>query len=474
MEDDKFKKSEIKGIFDGPLSPVIMRLAMPILAGMVFQLIYTLVDTSFINFIDPANPAILGGTGYIFPILFIAMALANGLSVGMSALVSRGIGEKDNSIMNKTAESGLFLAFIVTVVMLLVCYIFDEELVKMLGAEGEYLKYGLEYFQYILPVAGFMFFSHVLGGILQGEGLMQYFMKAMITGTLLNLILDPFFIFESLDLKLFTLPGLGMGVKGAALATVIAQFFAFIYMLSLFLRKKSLINIEWKISLIDMTVVKKIIHVGLPQSFSQIIMSLSFIVMNRIASHIDHLIVTSSSLVGRVEQLIYMPIFAISAAVVTVTGQNFGRKSMERVEETWKSGLKLSGAIILVTASLFFIFSPEIYGFFQQPEQVTDYAVKQTRYIMPFMALVVINIISQGVFQATGRPVRALIITSMRFCIIVLPLMGIMVYFMEMGFMGMLYAHMIAIVSSAAISLIWMKKTFRQLRNEVREPAIAS
>ena len=109
MSEDKFRKSEITGMFNGPLYPVIMKLAMPILAGMIFQLLYTLIDTAFINFIDPKNPAIIGGTGIIFPIIFLSMAIGNGLSVGMSALVAKGIGEKDNSIVYKTAESGLLV-----------------------------------------------------------------------------------------------------------------------------------------------------------------------------------------------------------------------------------------------------------------------------------------------------------------------------------------------------------------------------
>ncbi len=478
MKKDKFKNSEISGMFEGPLSPVIMKLAMPILAGMVFQLLYTIVDTAFINFIDSKNPAILGGTGYIFPIIFVAMALANGLSVGMSALVAKGIGEKDDNIIYKTAESGLFIALILSIVITVTGYVFAEKIIYALGARGEYFKFGLEYFKYILPVTGVMFFASVLGGILQGEGLMQKFMTAMIIGTLLNIVLDPFFIFETMHinqdisifkLKLFTLnftiPGLGYGVKGAAIATVIGQSVAFIYTLSVFLRKQTLITIEWKTSHISSKIIKRIIKIGFPQSFGQMIMSGAFIIMNSIATYIDPMIVTSSSLVGRIEQLVYMPVFAIAAATITVVGQNKGRNNLDRVEKTWYTSMVISALIILVTSAIFFIFARNIYGAFNQSDMVTDYAVMQTRYIMPFMLVAVVVIITRSVYQAIGYPIPGLIITSLRFLLIVIPAMYIMVYLFDMGFKGMLYAHIISMLSTATIAMFWMTNTMKKLKN---------
>lgn len=464
MEKDKFEKSEIKGMFAGPLTPVIIKLAMPILAGMVFQLFYTIVDTAFINFIDSKNPAILGGTGYIFPMLFIAMALANGLSVGMSAMVATGIGEKNDKIIYKTAESGLFIAFILSVFIFLFGYIYSEQIISFMGAKGDFLKYGLEYFRYILPVTGVMFFGNVLGGILQGEGLMQKFMISMIIGTVLNIILDPIFIFDNIDLKFFNIPGLGMGVKGAAIATVIGQSVAFIYTLSVFLRKQTLIKIEWKLSHISSSVMKRIIKIGFPQSFGQLVMSGAFIGMNRIATYIDPKIVTSSSLVGRIEQVVYMPIFAIAAATITIIGQNIGRKNLDRVEETWKKSIGISALIVFVSSTIFFIFARHIYGSFNQTEVVTAYAVKQTRYIMPFMIVAAVVIITRAAYQAIGYPIPGLIITSLRFLLIVMPVMVLFVYVFNLGFEGMLYSHIVSMLSTSTVAWFWMKSSMRKLK----------
>lgn len=462
---DRFKKSEIKGIFTGSLTPVIIRLSLPILAGMVFQLFYTIVDTAFINFIDPDNPAILGGTGYIFPILFVAMALGNGLSVGMSALVAKGIGEKDQGIIYKTAESGLFLASIISLFMYIFGYGFAKQIIHGLGATGEYFIYGYDYFIYILPVAGIMYFGAILGGILQGEGLMKKYMVYMIIGTVINILLDPIFIFKEIDLKLFVIPGLGLGVKGAAIATVIGQIIAFIYLLTIFIKKQTLIVIEWKLSHIESKIVGRIIKIGFPQSFGQLIMSAAFLIMNRIATSIDPMIVTSSSLVGRVEQLVYMPVFAIAAGTITVVGQNLGRKNLIRVERTWYRSMQISAIIVLVLSSIYFIFAQEIYGAFQQGVAVTRYAVLQTRYIMPFMVLSSVVIITRSVYQAIGYPTAGLIIIALRFFLIVIPLMLLYVYVLELGFIGMLYAHISSMVTTAIISWFWMKSSMTQLKS---------
>ncbi|MBN2618278.1 MAG: MATE family efflux transporter [Spirochaetales bacterium] len=465
MKEDKFERSEIPGMFNGALTPVIMKLSMPILAGMVFQLLYNIVDTAFINFIDPSNPAILGGTGYVFPIIFVAIALGNGLSVGMSALVAKGIGEKDDNIIYKTAESGLFIALIISIIMYIFGYGFSKQIIISLGATGDYFTYGHDYFVYILPIAGFMFFGNVLAGILQGEGLMNKFMKFMIIGTVINIILDPIFIFNEIDLKFISIPTLGLGVKGAAIATVIGQAVSFLYLVSIFLRKQTLVTIEWKFSHVTPSIMSRIIKIGFPQSFGQLIMSAAFLVMNRIATHIDPMIVTSSSLVGRMEQLVYMPIFAIAAATITIVGQNLGRNNLDRVEKTWKTSMLISSLIVFVIAALYFIFAQYIYGAFKQSDIVTNYAIAQTRVIMPFTMLSVIVIITRSVYQAIGYPIAGLIITSLRFFVVVIPAMILYVYVFDLGFYGMLYGHITSILTTALVAWIWMKSSMKKLKN---------
>ena len=227
-DESLFASKEIKGMFDGPILRLLVKLSLPIFAGMVFQLLYNITDTIWISRIDLADPSYVGGTGIIFPIMFFAMAIGHGILIGVSSLVARSIGARNREVLSKAAESGLIIAIAVTVLVVVSCYLFAEKIIKVLGATGDYYTHALEYFLYIIPAAALMFIANVFFGILQGEGLMDKLMKAMIIGTLTNMVLDPVFIFL-----------LGMKVKGAAVATDIAQVVVLIYAVSIFLRRTS-------------------------------------------------------------------------------------------------------------------------------------------------------------------------------------------------------------------------------------------
>jgi len=242
-------------IFEGSIRPVLIKLSLPIFLGMLVQVIYNVTDTFWVARIDLTDPSYMGGTAIVFPLIFFFMALGNGLQVGVSSLVARAIGENNSKILSTTAESGIFIGFLLSIFSLAVTLPFSSQILSELGAEGNYYIHGLEYFKFIIPAAPIIFFSVIFSGILQGEGLMKYVMNSMIIGTILNIILDPIFIFM-----------LKLDVRGAALATVIAQAVAMIYIITVFVRNKSSIKIDWSISNIKTNTIKDILAIGLPQS----------------------------------------------------------------------------------------------------------------------------------------------------------------------------------------------------------------
>jgi len=190
-----FDKNRIKGMFDGPIIRVLARLALPMFAGMVFQVLYSIVDTIWISRIDLNDPSYVGGTGMIFPLIFLVIALGSGILIGISSLVARSIGEKNWRVLEKTAESGLFIGVSLSVLFVSLAYIFDKKLVHLLGATGDYYTHALEYLRFMIPAGAIMLIGNVFNGILQGEGLMNKIMKAMIIATLANIALDPLCIF---------------------------------------------------------------------------------------------------------------------------------------------------------------------------------------------------------------------------------------------------------------------------------------
>ena len=447
-----FKSKEIKGIYEGPVLPIIIKLTLPILSGMLFQLVYNVTDTMWISRIDMEDPSFVGGTGIIFPIVFLAISLSNGILVGISSLVARGIGEENERIINLTTESGLFIAAILGAAVIFLGYFYDEQLVNILGAFGDYRTHALEYLRYIIPAAGIMFILSVFNGIIQGEGLMKYVMISMLIGTVGNIILDPVFIFL-LDLK----------VKGAAIATVIAQVFSVVYSISVFIRNKTLVKVEWKLKNIDFHFVKRIAVIGLPQSLGMILMAVSFLLLNRLVIAIDPLALTAFALCGRFDQIVLIPIFALGASLVTLVGQNAGRNNHDRIKLIWNTSLLAAVAVVLLTATGMFLFAPVIYSFFSSNNQVVNYAVTQTRLLEYSFVFAAAGILSRSFFQGIGSPMPALIIVLLRLLIIAVPAAYFYVYIFNMGMYGVWFGLLTGNSISAVVSYLWTSSVIRRL-----------
>lgn len=456
MSDTNQKQREIPGMFEGPIVPLLIKLSVPILAGALVGILYNVVDALFISLIDKEDPSLLAGPGLVFPILFLAMSVSNGLQVGVSALVARSIGEKKRDILDKVAESGLICGVTLSVILLVVCYLFDDEIIGLLGGEGDVFQHGLDYFRYIVPTGLFLFFTNVLNGILQGEGQVKKVMNAMIIATAANLILDPIFIFA-----------LGLGVKGGALATTIAQFISFLYVVSVFLRNQSDIKIHWKLSNIDFSIIKKIFYVGIPQSFSMMMIAFSFMFLNSLVMDIGQNAMTAFTISGRIEQMIMMPIIAIGSAVVTTIGQNAGRGNYKRVRELWKNALLLGFGAVAIMATILFITSPFIYPNFSAVKEVVNYSITQTQLFGFCYLFAVVSMIAFNVFQAVHKPMPGFLLTILRMILIAVPAAYFYVNILDLGMMGVWLGLATGNIVSAILSFFWTNSTLKKVEIEI-------
>lgn len=445
-------KDHVPGMFSGPLVPLIIRLSLPIAAGMVFQMIYNVVDAIFISLIDKSDPSYFGATGLVFPIIFLAIAVANGLMVGTSSMVARAIGEENHRILDDAAVSGVALASVLGLVFIILSYLFSDQIITLIGAQGDFAVHAKEYLAYIIPGVFLIFVGNTLFGVIQGEGAMKYMMWGMIIGTVFNIILDPVFIFL-----------LGMEVKGAALATVISQFFSLGFVIWVFATGKTRVPITWKLSSVKLHVIRDIVTVGLPQTIAQIVMSFTFFVYNRIIVSIDELAVTAFSLYGRFEQLLFIPVFAINSSLITIIGQNAGRGNYIRGEQAWKRAMVLGVCLVIVFASVFVLASPAVFSSLSDVDQVVSYAVAMARILAFSMVFAVFGVYGQGVFQAIGHPIPALIITLLRMIIFGIPAVLLLVYVFDMGIPGLWLGIVIGNTLAAGISYVITGKAFKDL-----------
>ena len=452
---------EVPGMFDGKLRPLLTRLALPVFFGMIFNLVYTTVDMLFISAIDRSDPSIVGGTGLIFPLMFLFFALAAGLMIGTSSLVARAVGERNHEVLSKVADSGVVLGFGLGAVCVVLGYLFTGPLVAAMGATGDYALHATSYFRWILPGLGATLGFHVLIGVIQGEGLMKYMMRAMIIGNILNIIIDPFLILENV----WFIPGAGMGVAGAALATILGQSFGMGYIIWVFATGRTTVPVRWSLRHVRIDLIWKILYVGVPQSLAQILMSFTFLVMNRIYVSIDPIAVTAASLVGRLDQIVLTPIFALSGALMTVVGQNMGRGLTHRARQAWRTGVRMSIIAVAVTATLMVITAPWIYRPFSTNDDVLRYAVLQTRIVEYTFVFAAVAIMARSVFQAMGRPWPALILTGLRMLGFVLPFVWLFVYVLDWGIIGIWAGIIAGNILGAFLSIGWLESYWNRLES---------
>jgi putative MATE family efflux protein len=445
---------DIPGMFEGNMYRLLVRLSLPILTGMGVQILYTVADTFFISLIDKSDPSYIGGTGLVFPILFFAMSIASGMMTGVSSVVARAIGEKNEKSLNRAAESSLAMGVVLSVIIMTAVFMGAEPLVRMLGATGDYYRHGLTYLLYLVPFMGLMVVIHSIGGIFQGEGRMKYIMIAMVIGTICNLILDPVFIL------IFR-----WGVKGAAIASVIGQFASFMYALSILGSKKNTVRIAWKVKNIDFKLIRDIAVIGFPMALGQMAMALAIMMFNRILLSVDKNAMAAFTLVGRFDQGVLMPVFALSSAMITVVGQNVGRGNIQRVRIAWKSGLVLAGGIVLVLATLHILLAPVVYRFFTDVPSVLQYCITQTRVLEYSFIFAVFGIIGRSVFQAIGYPIPALILTIVRTLAVSFPLAYMFVFAFNMQASGVYFGMLIGNASTAIVGLLWITSVVKHLEN---------
>ncbi|MCS5623068.1 MAG: MATE family efflux transporter, partial [Candidatus Marinimicrobia bacterium] len=314
MDSHSESKSRLKTFLDNP-SKALWSLAIPIMFGMGIQTLYNLVDMIFIGRLGGQS---IAGIAFNMPLFFLVLGLTMGLGTGVTASIARFIGQNNKKEADNSAEHAIFMAVVISLFLSSLGLLFGERILSLFGAEGEILSIGWEYLHVMCFGMPFMIFSGFFRSILAGEGDMKLPMMVAGLGTVLNIILDPIFIF---DLENYGGLGFGLGVAGAAMATVISQvivFCVFIYML--FVKKHSYITFRLKDFSFSSDIIWDIVKVGLPASLSMVVMSIGQGVFNKILIHFSADTVAAYQVAGRLDMLVFLPIFSIAASLTTLVG----------------------------------------------------------------------------------------------------------------------------------------------------------
>ena len=451
MEINSKSESRLNSFLDNP-SKALWTLAIPIMFGMGIHTVYNIVDMMFIGRLG-GNA--IAGVAFNMPVFFLMLGLTMGLGSGVTASIARFIGEDNKRNADNSAEHALAMAAIIAIIFTTAGLAFGYKILASLGARGEILALAWDYLYIIIIGLPFMIFSGFFRSILAGEGDMKFPMMVAGLGTILNIILDPIFIFE---LEEYGGIGFGMGVKGAAMATVICQtlvFIIFIYML--FVKKHAYVTFKLKDFSPSKEILWDIVKVGLPASMSMIIMAIGQGVFNKILIHYSSQAVAAYQVAGRLDMLIFLPIFSIAGGMTTLVGMFYGAKKIDALNYIVKYGISSAFMITMVSSTFVYIFARTFSMWFTQDQEIVDVSIGFLRLLCLVYPLVAIGITSGRVLQGLGKGIPVLVITTVRVLGVSAPLALYFTFVLDKPVEWNWYAMMISTGIAFIIAVSWIR-----------------
>ena len=408
-----------------PVNKAIWTLAIPTILAMLVQVIYNMTDTFYIGQLN--EPNMVAAISISMPIVMLVQAFGNMFGIGGSSLISRLLGQQERENANHAGAIAFWSALVVIIVGAIVGLIFSEPILKTIGASGSMLEYGKTYLRIMLMGGPLIGMQMLMGGLLRSEGATRNAMVGMMTGSVLNMILDPIFILV-----------LDMGITGAALATIIGNFVGFSYNISFYLRKKGLISVSIKNYIFDKKYYAAIFKIGLPASFGMILMSLGMSTANRFAASFGDASVAAFGVVMRITNIAIMVVMGLAQGCQPLMGYSYGAKKYDRLFATIKRAM-LIGTILGVTfAVLFNVFADSWIRVFINDQAVIDRGVIVMRAFTFGMPFVGVQMILMVMFQALGKTVQSLVISLGRQGLFMIP--SIIILSTVWGFNGLAFA----------------------------------
>lgn len=432
-----------------PIGRLLIKLSLPATFAMVINGLYNLVDTIFIG--RGVGTHAIGGLALAFPAQMIVMSIGMALGQGAASVVSRALGAGDDKKARRAAGNAFALAALSGVVILVLGRLFLEPLLTLLGAEGVLRGHARDYLSIILIGSPFIALAMVSNNLLRAEGKAQVSMTVMIIGAVTNIILDPIFIFA-----------FDMGVAGAAWATVIGQFLAFLYASRFFILKKSLVQVSPRHWVFQSAVIREVVLLGIPAFVRQAGQSVVAILLNNMLGRYGGPIYISAyGVVNRLIMFVFMPLFGTVQGFQPIAGFNYGAGKFDRVRKTLKIALSYASAYMFVGFLFFMLIPRTLAGIFTTDPELIDKAAQTMRFITAAFPLLGLQIMGGTYFMVVGKSLPNLLLNLSRQFLLLIPLLLILPRFL--GLTGLLVSFPLADGLATVMTLIWLRAELSHL-----------
>ena len=390
-----------------PVNRLLITMSVPIMISMLVQALYNVVDSIYVAMLSENA---LNAVSLAFPVQNLMIAVATGTGVGINALLSKSLGEKNFKRANQVAVNGVFLAACSYVVFALLGIFFSRTFFTVQTDVAEIVEGGTQYVA-ICTICSFgMFFQITYERLLQSTGKTLYTMLTQGLGAVINIIFDPICIFT-----------LDMGVAGAAVATVMGQIVAAILSMYINSRRNPEISVKLRGFRPSGRIIGAIYAVGVPSIIMSAIGSVMTFGMNQILIGFT---TTATAVLGvyfKLQSFIFMPVFGLNNGLVPIIAYNFGARKPDRMLKAVKLGVLYATVIMAVGFALFQVGSSVLLGFFQASDYMLEIGVPALRTISISFLLAGFCIVSSSHFQALGHGVLSLIVSLVRQLVVLLP-----------------------------------------------------
>jgi len=401
-----------------PIGKLLVSLSLPSIGGLLATSLYNIVNTFWLAKLGYEAIAALS---IVFPYQILTYAIGGGTGIGVAALISRRFGENDVDATNHVAGQIFFLSAFWGLCFVLVTVFFAESILRAIGATPDIMDFSTQYLVTVAYGIPSIIFVQIVGNLIRGSGDGVKPMVIMIIPCVINIILDPFMIL-----------GLGpfpeMGVRGAALATVIAQVSGGLLGLYYLFSRRTVFRIKFRHLKPDITILRDIYRVGTSAMILQITESLSFMLFNRVVSSFGSVAIAALGMAMRVSDFTFMPIMGLSNGLLPIVGFNYGSNNYQRL---WRS-VKLAASSIMLLLIIFTIFiellTPQLIGIFSQDAALLATTIPAMRIMLSTLAFIGPTILFITTFQGLSRGSMALVLSLARQFFIFIPLLYLMSY----------------------------------------------
>ncbi len=440
------------------VSKLLFRLSAPSIIGMLVYAFYNVVDTIFIGrALGEESVSGIGGLVIAFPIHMLAMGIAIGLGIGGSSIVSRALGSKELHKAEKALGTVFFLGIFLGFAYSFTGLFFLDPLLKIFGATPGIMPYARAYLEIIMAGSAVFTLGIATEDLVRAEGNARYAMFGMIFGAGLNIILDPIFIFW-----------LDMGVRGAAIATVLSQLAATVFLLRYFLAGKSSVVFKPELLVPDMTISKELAVIGIgPFIIEASNSTMMIFVNNALATYGGDVSIAAFGIIHRLLMLIFLPLLGISFGLQPIVGYNYGAKQFSRVAESVKVALMVSTLFSLPGFLLMFFFPEPIIQIFSSDPELTAAGAGAMKIVVLILPFIGFQLVGTTVFQALGKPVPAFVLSLARQILFLLPLVLILPRFY--GLDGVWAAFPISDFLACGLAAGMMWREYRKYKNKEKQ-----